>query len=69
MALMLENGFDERPADPDQAIELYKKAIKLGSSDAAINLALVYLNVTSIQSLYIFRGHLQRKINLRQNLY
>lgn len=45
LALMIELGFDDRVADPDYAMEIYKKAIKLGSSDAAINLALIYLNV------------------------
>lgn len=47
LGLMLEIGFEDRVADPEQAIDLYKKAIKLGNSDAAINLALMYLNVTT----------------------
>ena len=45
---MIELGFDDRVADPDQAMGIYKKAIKLGSSDAAINLALIYLNVNKL---------------------
>jgi len=44
---MLENGFDERVADHELGIEMYKKALKLGNSDAAINIALIYLNVKS----------------------
>jgi hypothetical protein len=44
---MLENGFDERVADHDLAIEMYKRAFKLGNTDSAINIALIYLNVSN----------------------
>jgi len=50
---MLENGFDERVADHELAIEMYKKALKLGNSDAAINIALIYLNVRDIMKIII----------------
>ena len=45
MGLMLETGFDGKMAEPDIAIEWYRKAHKLGNTDATINLAVVYLNV------------------------
>ena len=45
LGLMTENGFDDRIGDPEQALEYYKKAHKLGNTDASINIALMYLNV------------------------
>lgn len=41
---MIEVGFEDRPADPEGALEYYKKAHKLGSTDATINIAIYYLN-------------------------
>jgi TPR repeat protein len=46
IGLMLESGFDEKMSDPEQALEFYKKAHKLGNTDATINLALFHLNVS-----------------------
>ena len=43
LGLMLELGFDDRPADPEQAFDHYKRAHKLGNTDATINIALFYL--------------------------
>lgn len=42
---MTENGFEDRIGDPETALEYYKKAFKMGSTDASINIALLYLNV------------------------
>jgi uncharacterized protein len=43
LGLMIENGFDDRSADPDSALEIYRQAHKLGSADALINISLYYL--------------------------
>jgi hypothetical protein len=40
---MIENGFDDRPSDPEGALEIYRQAHKLGNADAVINIALYYL--------------------------
>ncbi len=45
IGLMIENGFDERLGDPEGALEYYKKAHKLGNTDASVNIAILYLNV------------------------
>ncbi len=47
IGLMIENGFDERLGDPESALEYYKKAHKLGNTDASVNIAILYLNVRS----------------------
>jgi TPR repeat protein len=44
IGLMIENGFDDRPSDPESALEYYKRAYKLGNSDACINIAIFYVN-------------------------
>jgi TPR repeat protein len=44
MGLMIETGFDDRPADPEAALEFYRKAAKNGSLDALINQAAYHLN-------------------------
>ena len=36
---MIENGFDDHAADPEAALEYYKKAAKAGCLDALINQA------------------------------
>jgi TPR repeat protein len=41
---MIESGFDDRPADPEAALEYYKKAAKNGCLDALINQAAYHLN-------------------------
>lgn len=48
LGLMLENGYDEKMSDPDQALEYYKRAHKMGNTDATINIAIYYLNVKTI---------------------
>jgi TPR repeat protein len=40
---MIENGFDDRPSDPEGALEIYRQAHKLGNADALINIALYYI--------------------------
>lgn len=40
---MVESGFDDRPADPESALELYKNSAKAGCLDAMINQAAYYL--------------------------
>lgn len=45
LGLMTENGFDDRVGDPETALEYYKKAYKMGNTNASINIALLYLNV------------------------
>jgi TPR repeat protein len=43
LGLLLENGFDDRPSDPESALEIYRQAHKLGNADAVINIALYYI--------------------------
>jgi TPR repeat protein len=43
IGLMIENGFDDHPADPEAALEYYKKAAKAGCHDAIINQAAYHL--------------------------
>ena len=45
IGVMLESGYDDKLSDPELALTYYKKAHKLGSTEAAINIALYYLNV------------------------
>jgi TPR repeat protein len=40
---MIENGFDDRPSDPEGALEIYRQAHKMGNADSVINIALYYL--------------------------
>ena len=40
---MIENGFDDRPSDPEGALEIYRQAHKQGNADALINIALYYI--------------------------
>jgi TPR repeat protein len=42
---MNESGFNEKVSDPEQALEWYKRAHKLGNTDASINIALYHINV------------------------
>lgn len=63
LGLMLENGFDEKLSDHEQALEYYKKAHKLGSTDATINIALYYLNVRMCQQMRTYRDFM-----LKENL-
>lgn len=44
LGLMIELGFDDRPGDPEQALDYYRKAHKLGNTDASINIAVYYIN-------------------------
>ena len=44
IGLMIENGFDDRPADPEAALEYYKKSSKSGCLDALINQAAYHLS-------------------------
>lgn len=44
LGLMIELGFEDKPGDPEQALDYYKRAHKLGNSDATINIAIYYLN-------------------------
>lgn len=43
LGLMIENGFDDRPSDPEGALEIYRQAHKMGNADAVINIALYYI--------------------------
>jgi TPR repeat protein len=45
IGLMLELGFEDRPSDPEQALEYYKRGHKLGNTDASINIAIYYLSI------------------------
>jgi len=44
MGIMLETGYDDVVPQPNQAYANYKAAYDQGSSDAALNIALFYLN-------------------------
>ena len=44
LGLMIEVGFEDRVSDPENALDYYKKAHKLGNTDATINIAIYYLN-------------------------
>ena len=44
LGLMIESGYDDKVGDPESAIDYYKKASRLGSTDGTINLALYHLN-------------------------
>lgn len=41
---MIECGFEDRPGDPEAALDFYKRAHKLGNTDASINIAMYHLN-------------------------
>ena len=45
IGLMLELGFEDRPSDPEQALEYYKRGHKLGNTDASSNIAIYYLSI------------------------
>ena len=49
LGLMIEVGFEDRPGDPDQALEYYRKANKLGNTDASINIAIYYINGVHVE--------------------
>jgi TPR repeat protein len=49
LGLMVETGFEDRLADPEQALDYYKKANKLGNTDAAINIAVYYVNGVHVE--------------------
>jgi TPR repeat protein len=44
LGLMIESGFEDRISDPETALDYYKRAHKLGNTDATINIAIYYLN-------------------------
>lgn len=49
MGLMTETGFEDKPGDPEGALEYYKRANKLGNTDAAINIAIYYVNGVHVE--------------------
>ena len=49
LGLMIEVGFEDRAGDPDQALEYYRKANKLGNTDASINIAIYYINGVHVE--------------------
>ena len=48
LGLMLERGTEGIPADPERASNLFKEDHKLGDADASVNLAMFYLNVSTL---------------------
>ena len=48
IGIMLETGYDDVVPQLDQAYAKYKTAYDQGSSDAAVNIALFYLNVNPL---------------------
>lgn len=44
LGLMIEVGYEDKAGDPETALDYYKRAHKLGNSDATINIAVYYLN-------------------------
>lgn len=44
--LLLEQGYEGQPPDPEKAEQMYRQAHKLGNLDATINLAFHFLNDT-----------------------